>query len=187
MKGKRFLLVILVFALSVSLLGCGEMSDAEVQLRYGLRMFFNRFNLFQPTSFYGFSGDNLDDLEWGAEQLRAGMEESTALLQKYPNAYASLQLLVQIPTVLRSLYEAAGTEKLTFGDLPPALQACLYDVDILLYPCLFAWTESDGSSVMGLFALMESSGSAINFMDRTVVSRQGIEWPEPIDWTPPDV
>lgn len=100
---------------------------------------------------------------------------------------ASLQLLVQIPTVLRSLYEAAGTEKLTFGDLPPALQACLYDVDILLYPCLFAWTESDGSSVMGLFALMESSGSAINFMDRTVVSRQGIEWPEPIDWTPPDV
>ena len=70
---------------------------------------------------------------------------------------------------------------------PPALQACLYDVDILLYPCLFAWTESDGSSVMGLFALMESSGSAINFMDRTVVSRQGIEWPEPVDWTPPDV
>ena len=59
MKGKRFLLVILVFALSVSLLGCGEMSDAEVQLRYGLRMFFNRFNFFQPTSFYGFSGDNL--------------------------------------------------------------------------------------------------------------------------------
>ena len=100
---------------------------------------------------------------------------------------ASLQLLVQIPTVLRSLYEAAGTEKLTFGDLPPAWQACLYDVDILLYPCLFAWTESDGSSVMGLFALMESSGSAINFMDRNVVSRQGIEWPEPIDWTPPDV
>ena len=103
------------------------------------------------------------------------MEESTALLQKYPNAYASLQLLVQIPTVLRSLYEAAGTEKLTFGDLPPALQACLYDVDILLYPCLFAWTESDGSSVMGLFALMESSGSAINFLDRNVVSRQGID------------
>lgn len=52
---------------------------------------------------------------------------------------------------------------------------------------LFAWTESDGSSVMGLFALMESSGSAINFLDRNVVSRQGIEWPEPIDWTPPDV
>lgn len=51
MKGKRFLLLLLVFALSVSLLGCGEMSDAEVQLRYGLRMFFNRFNLFQPTSF----------------------------------------------------------------------------------------------------------------------------------------
>ena len=42
-------------------------------------------------------------------------------------------------------------------------------------------------TVMGLFALMESSGSAINFMDRNVVSRQGIEWPEPIDWTPPDV
>lgn len=80
MKVKRFLLVILVFALSVSLLGCGEMSDAEVQLRYGLRMFFNRFTFFQPTSFYGFSGDNLDDLEWGAEQLRAGMEENTALL-----------------------------------------------------------------------------------------------------------
>ena len=55
MKGKRFLLLLLVFALSVSLLGCGEMSDAEVQLRYGLRMFFNRFNFFQPTSFYGFS------------------------------------------------------------------------------------------------------------------------------------
>ena len=180
MKGKRFLLLLLVFALSVSLLGCGEMSDAEVQLRYGLRMFFNRFTFFQPTSFYGFSGDNLDDLEWGAE-------ESTALLQKYPNAYASLQLLVQIPTVLRSLYEAAGTEKLTFGDLPPAWQACLYDVDILLYPCLFAWTESDSSSVMGLFALMESSGSAHNFLDHNVVSCPGIEWPEPIDWTPPDV
>ena len=187
MKGKRFLLLLLVFALSVSLLGCGEMSDAEVQLRYGLRMFFNRFTFFQPTSFYGFSGDNLDDLEWGAEQLRAGMEEHTALLQKYPNAYASLQLLVQIPTVLRSLYEAAGTEKLTFGDLPPAWQACLYDVDILLYPCLFAWTESDSSSVMGLFALMESSGSAHNFLDHNVVSCPGIEWPEPIDWTPPDV
>lgn len=187
MKGKRFLLLLLVFALSVSLLGCGEMSDAEVQLRHGLRMFFNRFTFFQPTSFYGFSGNDLDNLQWGAEQLRAGMEESTALLQKYPNAYASLQLLVQIPTVLRSLYEAEGTEKLTFGDLPPAWQACLYDVDILLYPCLFAWTESDGSSVMGLFALMESSGSAINFLDRNVVSRQGIEWPEPIDWTPPDV
>ena len=51
MKGKRFLLLLLVFALSVSLLGCGEMSDAEVQLRYGLRMFFNRFTFFQPTSF----------------------------------------------------------------------------------------------------------------------------------------
>lgn len=187
MKGKRFLLLLLVFALSVSLLGCGEMSDAEVQLRYGLRMFFNRFNFFRPTSFYGFSGDNLDDLEWGAEQLRAGMEENTALLQKYPNAYASLQLLVQIPTVLRSLYEAVGTEKLTFGDLPPALQACLYDVDILLYPCLFVWNESDGSSVMGLFALMESSGSAHNFLNHNVVSSPGIEWPEQIDWTPPDV
>lgn len=187
MKVKRFLLLLLVIALSVSLFGCGEMSDAEEQMRYGLRMFFNRFNSFQPTSFYGFSGNDLDNLQWGAEQLSAGMEENTALLQKYPNAYASLQLLVQIPTVLRSLYEAAGTEKLTFGDLPPALQACLYDVDILLYPCLFAWTESDGSSVEDLFALMESSGNAVNFLDRNVVSRQGIEWPEPIDWTPPDV
>lgn len=187
MKGKRFLLLLLVFALSVSLFGCGKVSDAEGQMQYGLNAFFNRFNSFQLTSFYGFSENDLDNLGWGAEQLGAGMEENTALLQKYPNAYAALQLLVQIPTVLRSLYEAAGTEKLTFGDLPPALQACLYDVDILLYPCLFAWTESDGSSVMGLFALMESSGSAINFMDRTVVSRQGIEWPEPIDWTPPDV
>ena len=61
------------------------------------------------------------------------------------------------------------------------------DVDILLYPCLFAWTESDSSSVMGLFALMESSGSAHNFLDHNVVSCPGIEWPEPIDWTPPDV
>ena len=60
-------------------------------------------------------------------------------------------------------------------------------MDILLYPCLFAWTESDGSSVMGLFALMESSGSAHNFLDHNVVSSPGIEWPEPIDWTPPDV
>ena len=137
MKGKRFLLLLLVFALSVSLLGCGEMSDAEVQLRYGLRMFFNRFSLFQPTSFYGFSGDNLDDLEWGAEQLRAGMEENTALLQKYPNAYASLQLLVQIPTVLRSLYEAAGTEKLTFGDLPPRCRhACTMWTSCCIRACL---------------------------------------------------
>ena len=114
------------------------MSDAEVQLRYGLRMFFNRFNFFQPTSFYGFSGDNLDDLEWGAEQLRAGMEENTALLQKYPNAYASPQLLVQIPTVLRSLYEAAGTEKLTFGDLPPprCRHACTMWTSCCIRACL---------------------------------------------------
>ena len=109
MKGKRFLLLLLVFALSVSLFGCGEMSDAEEQMRYGLRMFFNRFNSFQPTSFYGFSGNDLDNLQWGAEQLSAGMEENTDLLQKYPNAYASLQLLVQIPTALTSLYEAVGT------------------------------------------------------------------------------
>ena len=77
--------------------------------------------------------------------------------------------------------------KVSVGDLPAAWQACLYDVDVLLYPCLFAWTRSDSSSVEDLFALMESSGNAVNFLDRNVVSRQGIEWPEPIDWTPPDV
>lgn len=186
MKVKRFLLLLLVIALSVSLFGCGEMSDAEEQMRYGLRMFFNRFNSFQPTSFYGFSGNDLDNLQWGAEQLSAGMEENMDLLQKYPNAYASLQLLVQIPTALTSLYEAVGTEKVSVGDLPAAWQACLYDVDVLLYPCLFAWTRSDSSSVEDLFALMESSGNAVNFLDRNVVSRQGIEWPGPIDWTTPD-
>ena len=82
MKVKRFLLLLLVIALSVSLFGCGEMSDAEEQMRYGLRMFFNRFNSFQPTSFYGFSGNDLDNLQWGAEQLSAGMEENTDLLQE---------------------------------------------------------------------------------------------------------
>ena len=70
-------------------------------------------------------------------KLRAGMEESTALLQKYPNAYASLQLLVQIPTVLRSLYEAAGTEKLTFGDLPPRCRhACTMWTSCCIRACL---------------------------------------------------
>ena len=43
------------------------------------------------------------------------------------------------------------------------------------------------TALMGLFALMESSGSAHNFLDHNVVSSPGIEWPEPIDWTPPDV
>lgn len=176
MKGKRFF-AFARFRISVSLLGCGEMSDAEVQLRYGLRMFFNRFNSFQPTSFYGFSGNDLDNLQWGAEQLRAGMEENTALLQKYPNAYASPSAAGSDPDCTEIPVRGSRDGKAYLWRPPPALQACLYDVNILLYPCLFAWTESDGSSVMGLFALMESSGSAINFMDRNVVSRQGIEWP----------
>lgn len=78
MKGKRFLLLLLVFALSVSLFGCGKVSDAEGQMQYGLNAFFNRFNSFQLTSFYGFSENDLDNLGWGAEQLGAGMEENTA-------------------------------------------------------------------------------------------------------------
>lgn len=129
MKGKRFLLVILVFALSVSLLGCGEMSDAEVQLRYGLRMFFNRFNFFQPTSFYGFSGDNLDDLEWGAEQLRAGMEENTALLQKYPNAYGVPSAAGSDPDCTEIPVRGSRDGKAYLWQTsPPRGRPCLYDV-----------------------------------------------------------
>lgn len=182
----RFLACLLALVCLLGLLsGCKQEEFDFFSIANQLGLYFNKLTGFD--NIYPHS-DFVEEFSRYTADLRTAMEKHAALLEQYPNAKGLLQCMVQYPEIIEVYYDNPD-EDFSFLDLPEPWAWSVVDLWRDIYSAYCAAVESvDGNfdDMTDEIMLDRIEPKAAIWMDKYYLgSRKKLEWPEPVDWTPP--